>query len=222
MTDKFENWLRLYTEAVKAKFGGRVWFIGLQGSYGRDEATEESDIDVVLILESVTLADLDAYSKLLDTLPERDKICGFVSGRAEIEAWDKSDLFQFCNDTTAIFGSLDALLQTIGTDDVKRAVKTSVCNIYHICAHNYVHEKSLRLLKNLYKTAAFTLHAVAYLQSGVFVRKQDDLIEHLQPIDRRIMEIRLTLKKQEEISPDEFPELSETLLNWASFRITKQ
>lgn len=93
-----ENWLSRYTEAVKNLFGGRIWFIGLQGSYGRREAANDSDIDVVLILDTVTLADLEAYSQMPDTLPSREKACGFVSGKAEIEAWEKSGLFQFCHD----------------------------------------------------------------------------------------------------------------------------
>ena len=46
-----EKWSRGYIEAVTAGFGDRVRFIGLQGSYGRGEATESSDIDMVLLLD---------------------------------------------------------------------------------------------------------------------------------------------------------------------------
>lgn len=59
-------------EAVQVQFGPRVWFIGLQGSFGRGEATAESDLDVVLILDAVSAADLRAYSAMLDRLPERE------------------------------------------------------------------------------------------------------------------------------------------------------
>ncbi len=48
MDFNIDKWLNTYTEAVQGQFGDRVWFIGLQGSYGRGEATETSDIDVVL------------------------------------------------------------------------------------------------------------------------------------------------------------------------------
>ena len=68
-------------EAVQVQFGPRVWFIGLQGSFGRGEATAESDLDVVLILDAVSAADLRAYSAMLDRLPERERVCGFVSGK---------------------------------------------------------------------------------------------------------------------------------------------
>lgn len=34
-----DMWLGEYMEAVQVQFGPRVWFIGLQGSFGRGEAT---------------------------------------------------------------------------------------------------------------------------------------------------------------------------------------
>ncbi len=96
-----------YRQAITEHFGSRIWFMGLQGSYGRGEASPESDIDVVLILDQAGTQDFLEYREILDTLPERDRICGFVSGKDEIEAWEPSDLFQFYYDTTPIMGSLE-------------------------------------------------------------------------------------------------------------------
>ncbi len=39
------SWMNTFSEALKSFWGERVWFVGLQGSYGRGEATETSDID---------------------------------------------------------------------------------------------------------------------------------------------------------------------------------
>ena len=41
-------WMERFLEELKANFAQHVWFVGLQGSYGRGEATETSDIDVVV------------------------------------------------------------------------------------------------------------------------------------------------------------------------------
>ena len=94
-------WMAAYVQAVERRFGSRVWLIGLQGSRARGEAEEGSDIDVVLILDRVEVGDLLAYSQVLDTLPNRELVCGFVSGREELFAWEKSELFQFCRDNGA-------------------------------------------------------------------------------------------------------------------------
>ena len=55
-------------------------FVGLQGRYGRVEATEKSYIDVVIILDKLSASDIRAYNDMLDTLDYRELVC-FVSVR---------------------------------------------------------------------------------------------------------------------------------------------
>ena len=59
------SWMDAYQTAMLALFGGRVLLIGLQGSYARGEAREDSDIDVVLILDTVSFKDLKRYREAL-------------------------------------------------------------------------------------------------------------------------------------------------------------
>ena len=216
MDFNINQWIKTYAETVQQQFGGRVWFIGLQGSYGRGEATSTSDIDVVLILDTLTVQDLKLYGELLDTLPNREKVCGFVSGKAELEAWEKSDLFQFCNDTTPIVGSLVHLMNEISEADVKRSIKISACNIYHACVHNLLHEKSVEMLKSLYKSAVFVCQEIVYLRTGVFEKKQANLSQFLMPGDRLVVNTRLKLNSVNALSDDEFTRLTEMLIKRAS------
>ena len=108
-------WMKTYLQTLDETFGNRVWFVGLQGSYGRGEATETSDIDVVVILDELCAIDIQTYHEMLDTLSYRDLICGFLSGKEEIMNWETSDLFQFCYDTKPIRGSLDDVLVLVLT-----------------------------------------------------------------------------------------------------------
>ena len=41
------EYLQKLIEACKKAFGDRLVYVGLQGSYMRDEATDKSDIDVI-------------------------------------------------------------------------------------------------------------------------------------------------------------------------------
>ena len=125
------NWLHSFQGKLHEVFDTRVWFVGLQGSYGRGEATETSDIDVVVILDELSATDIQTYNTMLDTLPHRDLICGFLSGKKEIMNWEPSDLFQFCNDTAPIKGSLDEVMAVIDESAVNRAIKIGVCNIFN-------------------------------------------------------------------------------------------
>ena len=124
-------WMESFTELVIETFGERIYFVGLQGSYGRGEATETSDIDAVVILDKLTTDDIKKYSCMIDTLPHRELICGFLSGKDELENWEPSDLFQFYYDTTPILGTLEELLTKIHNAAVERAIKIGACNIYH-------------------------------------------------------------------------------------------
>ena len=71
-------WMQNFLQALNETFANRVWFVGLQGSYGRGEATETSDIDVVVILNELTDIDIQTYDTMLDKLPHRELICGFL------------------------------------------------------------------------------------------------------------------------------------------------
>ena len=48
------DWINRFLKVLNDIFGERIWFVGLQGSYGRSEAIETSDIDVVVILDQLS------------------------------------------------------------------------------------------------------------------------------------------------------------------------
>ncbi len=74
-----ESWLPLWSRAVLERFGGRVLFLGLQGSRAHGEAREDSDIDTVLVLDRLEASDLAA-------LPEAGRAL-LAAGPEELFAW---------------------------------------------------------------------------------------------------------------------------------------
>lgn len=211
-----DGWMKEYTNKLQVLFGFRLQFVGLQGSYGRGEATDGSDIDAVVILDRVTPEDLKAYSAMLDSLPNRELVCGFISGKEELLHWERSDLFQFYYDTIPIFGGIDFLMPLIGKEDINRAVRIGACNIYHSCGHNMVHEKSSKILLNLYKSAAFTVQAICFLQAGKYIKQKAELIAVLPPPEQEIIQTGIVLKEQPELAQTEFDRLSGLLFGWAA------
>ena len=205
-----------FVSALKDTFGDRVWFVGLQGSYGRGEATENSDVDTVVILDQMTLCDVRKYNAMLDSLPNRALICGFFSGKDEIMNWEPSDLFQFYHDTLPIMGSLDGLLHLIDEDAVNRAIRIGVCNIYHGCVHNMLYEKSEEILRGLYKSASFVMQAVCFKETGKYFRRQAELLDNVSADDKLIVDAFLNLKNGGEA---EFEKLSDMLFEWCKNKI---
>ena len=211
-------WTKNFLQTLNETFRGRVWFVGLQGSYGRDEATETSDIDIVVILDELSAMDIQTYNAMLDSLPHRELICGFVSGKDELLHWEPSDLFQFYYDTTPIKGSLDELLSLIDRTAVERAIKIGACNIYHGCVHNILHEKSDEILRGLYKSASFVVQAIAFKQTGKYIKHQKELLGVVSADERKIIETFLKLKNSKAV---EFGAMSEVLFAWAKKQITE-
>ena len=199
-----EEWKQQYCAAVQAAFGPRVVFIGLQGSYGRGEAGEHSDIDVVLLLDEVTMDDLKQYRALLAGLPHRELICGFVAGYRQLAGWEKGDLLTFLFDTVPWQGSLQALQQQLGPKDAWQSVITGAGNIYHACVHNYLHERSEEMLAALQKNAFFVLRAACYARTGLFNKRRDELQAHLTPDENALLAL-----------PPKLEELTPALLQWA-------
>ena len=205
-------WMAAYVQAVRAAFGDRVRYIGLQGSRGRGEASDASDIDVVCILDTCSLRDLEAYRAAVADLPDRDKLCGFVSGTAELAAWDGADLFQFRHDTTDWYGRLAGLLPPENEEDARRALHTGACGLYHLCCHNFLHGRSREAVAEAYKSAVFLLQAKTYLEQGVYCRRRAELARCLTGPDLALLQTAQALKAGE--CRGDLTALTDRLLTW--------
>ena len=211
-------WVDSFTHKLKSVFENRIEFIGLQGSYGRGEASRTSDIDIVVILDKLQTSDIQIYNDMLNTMPHRELICGFVSGKAELLNWEPSDLFQFYYDTTPIVGSIDYILPLIDDTAVTRAIKIGACNIYHGCVHNMLHEKSEDILKGLYKAVTFVVQAIVFKQTKRYIKTKEEMLSVANISEQTILENFLKCKSCESV---DFDMASRSLFEWAKMWITK-
>jgi hypothetical protein len=177
----------------------------------RGEATENSDIDMVVILDEVSASDLQTYAAMLESLPHRELLCGFLAGKTEIRNWEPSDLFPLYYDTAPIQGSLDDLLKLLDSEAVNRAIKLGICNLYHGCVHNILYDKSETILKSLYKGTSFVVQAICFAQTGRYIRHQNDLLNMASPDEKKIISTFLYLKNGGNVR---FQEQSELLFHW--------
>ena len=208
---EIQQYLNLFQRKLKETFEKEIIFFGIQGSYGRGEATENSDIDVVVIFENLGTKQLLKYKNMIDELPFREKLCGFVSGKQELLHWTASELFQFYYDTTPILGTLDDLLPLITQEKIKEAVKTAACTIYHSACHNLLHERNAEICKALYKSAVFLLQAKSFLETGMYSKTKKELLSKLSEKDAFILSAL-----QYEFSQQNLESLSSSLMDWTS------
>ena len=75
-----------------------------------------------------------------------------------------------------------------------------------------LHEKRKDILKGLYKSASFVVQAIAFKQTGKYIKCQSELRDVVSTDERLIVDIFLNLKNGGEIN---FNLMSETLFAWS-------
>lgn len=203
---EIESWMDTLSKKLEAAFGSRLLFLGLQGSYGRGEATEESDIDVVTVLDKVERADLDAYRAIVSRMRSGDKACGFLCALEELKNWPKYDLLAVARDTRDVYGALAELLPPFDRADLAQAVSVGASGLYHAACHTYLYDarESLpRFLAAAQKSVFFVLRDLYELRTGEAVRTRRELRERLTGDERALL------------LPQEEPEAAfDRLLRW--------
>ena len=213
-------WLDIVIKKLQKEFEQRLLFVGLQGSYNRGEATQSSDIDLVVILDSLSFEDLKRYHSIIDSMPDKDKSCGFISGREELQNWSKSDLFQFFYDTKFLIGNLQDLIQAPTIEDAKQAIKISSENLYHTAVHSFIHSNNrTEDLKNLYKSTFFILQAKYFIETEKYIPTKIQLSELLNGMDRDILNICINRNNINEKATIELENLYKMLIQWSSDNI---
>lgn len=192
---EIERWMAGLRAELFERFGPRLLFLGLQGSYGRGEANEDSDIDVVAVLDRVELSDLDAYRAMVRKMPEGEKACGFLCGAVELKSWPRYDLLAVARDTRDVYGTLAELLPSFDQGDVAEAAAIGASGLYHAAVHTYLYadrESWPGFLKEAHKGAFFTLRALRELRTGENVRAKRDLLSLLEGDEREILAYSLS------------------------------
>ena len=195
-------------------FGERLNYVGLQGSYLRGEETESSDIDIMLVIENLSVSDLDDYRVILKSLPCFEKSCGFICSRGDLAKWNPLEICHLMHTTKDCFGTLSDIVPFYTKADIRNFVKMSVNNLYHAICHHYIHAENNRDIENLsacYKNAFFILQNRYYLKSGRFIATKAELLSLLDGKDHAVLQHAIELSRN--ISHD-FSESFALLFSW--------
>lgn len=210
-----EAWMETLTQKLKTVFQKRLLFVGLQGSYLRGEATEQSDIDVMVLLEELDLEDLSLYRSILSGMPHAELACGFICGRREFERWPKYELFQLSRGTSAYYGVLDDYLPEISDEEAKQSLQIGASALYHEICHRYLYgEQDLDSLQYAFKTVFYLLQLSYYLKSGKYISTKFQLCQELSGIEKELLEISCDWDAAITRLKEKPARAYELLLNW--------
>ena len=194
------TWMDELLPRLRETFGARLLLLGFQGSYGRGEANEDSDIDVVCILDQVDLRDLDAYRAIVRSMPEGEQACGFLSGAEEMKNWPGYDLYAMVRDTRPVFGGWEGLLPPLTRADLAQGVTIAASGLYHAAVHTYLYSDPAEwpgFLKEAHKGAFFLLRDLHELRTGERVRTKRKLLPLLTREEKDILSYALAPSGEE-------------------------
>ena len=214
-----EGYISKLLSALKRVFGQRLLYLGLQGSYMRNEADENSDIDIMVILDNLSIKDMDEYKNILIETNSYNESCGFICGKEEIESWNPLEICGLKYSTKDYYGRLENFLPPYDKGDIKNYVKISLDNLYHALCHGYIHsdkENNVKTLPHLYKSAFFIIQNIHYLKTGEFIITKREMIEKADEETKNI------LNKAEQIKNTvtyDFDQTFEILFMWCKNKI---
>ncbi|PKM63258.1 MAG: hypothetical protein CVU97_01150 [Firmicutes bacterium HGW-Firmicutes-21] len=209
-----EKYLNDLLRLLQDKFCKRLLYVGLQGSYFRNEAKENSDIDIMVIIDKMTVHDLDDYKNILISIGYFEKSCGFICGKSEMANWNPLEVCQLLHTTKDLYGKLADFVPTYTVEDEKNFIKLSLGNLFHELCHRYIHsdrEKNIVRLPLTYKSAFFIIQNMYYIDSGIFMTTKRELIKHLKNNDKEVMEMAIKLKDNKEY---DFKYAFDVLFTW--------
>ncbi len=190
------NYCHRLKEALCSTFGPRLCYMGLQGSWLRGEATERSDIDIVVILDTLDCADMDTYRTIIERLGDFDRSCGFICSKDDLRRWNPLEICQLQHTTRDLYGKLSDFLPAWTMEDQRNYVKLSLNNLYHALCHSYIHgdrEAFLCDLPGYYKSVFFILQNTHYLETGLFARTKAELLARLEGEDKALLQTAMEL-----------------------------
>lgn len=203
---KIDEYIPSLIERLKDAYQRRLLYVGLQGSYLRGEATEHSDIDIMVVIKDMSVSDLAKYRKAISSLEDYDKSCGFIYGIEELQNWNPLEICHLLHTTKDYYGTLAKLVPEYTVTDVRNFVKMSLGNLYHEICHRYIHapkEKNVSKLPFTYRSVFFILQNLNYLNSGKFVDTKKELQEALSGKDRLVLNTAISLSEGTEFDFDE-------------------
>ena len=209
-----ENYIVQLTEILKRQFESRLVYVGLQGSYLRGEATDNSDIDIMVVIDSLGVSDLNLYRQIIESLPHADRSCGFICSKDDLANWNPLEICHLLHSTRDYFGTLGDLTPEYTREDIRSFVKMSINNLYHEICHRYIHaspEHSISRLPATYKGVFFILQNLHYLKSGQFIATKNQLLQSLTGKNRAVLERSIMLNNGTAL---DFQDSFQLLFSW--------
>lgn len=213
-----DQWLSGLLKRLRETFRERLVFVGHQGSWARGEPREDSDVDVVVIIDHLDSQDLAVFRSIIDEMPDAKSLASgiflSISDLKALRRFESISLFYGCR---ILHGTLDGIIKRPGLDDLREHIQViGSANLFH--ARHYLlypHDWSQVVHKLYYpfKECFYALQSWILLCEGRFIATKGELFDHLsEPDDKAVIQVAKewrTLRQDRENHPLYYIELLE-------------
>lgn len=184
-----DAWTAEFCEKLDQTFGNRVLFVGLQGSFKRGEATQNSDIDMVVVLNECRIQEIKTYRETVKSMPFSDKACGFVCSAEVLRKWPRFDVLNLYFDTKPIIGRLEDFIDPFSQKEIRESLLFGASCLYHGAVHALIFDKDYETQASaLSKAAFFVIRLRYYLKTGKQTERKTDILVVTDEQERLILQ----------------------------------
>ena len=185
-----DQWLGEFLQRLRKTFGGRLVFVGHHGSWARGDATPDSDIDTMVVLDHIASSDLAAYRAVIDAMPDGGRdASGLLNSVAEMRALPRSGLTQCFYGCQVLHGAIDGIVERPTADDLLADILIMASDNLTSARHYllFPHDLSAKVhgLRYRFKRCLYALQEWLLVRQGEFLARKDQLLEALTDEDDR-------------------------------------
>lgn len=222
-----DAWLTGFLTKLEDKFCDRLVWIGHHGSWARQEAGPESDIDCIVVLDRIEDADLHAFRDIVNSMPDARTLgSGILMSIAELRETPRSYLVQFFYGQRVLYGSLQGIVAPPGPEELITDIRLKADDNLHSARHYllYPHDlsKAVHKLKYKFKNCFYALQSWLLLTQGKYVPQKNEILEYLDnPDDREVVSVARDWYKLTDDLTAHAPYYIELLERWSRGMIAK-